>query len=204
MINDLTGTAQDGRTHQDPPVGSMRERPEPAFTSPWMTVREAQWVVDGRQQTWYYQDHPGCALVLPVTTDGMVVLVRTWRVAVRDWVWEAPAGRVDPGETVSEAARRELAEEVGGRAGDLVKLGVVFASAGSSNERVHLFVATGVDFGDASPDPSEVLEKHCLAPRAVLDMVRDGLVQDAATALAVLWADGLRLLSTGHGQPRSS
>jgi ADP-ribose pyrophosphatase len=159
-----------------------------AFDCPWLTVREAVVHHGADLTSWYYVDHPGCALVLPVTADGRIALIRTWRVAVRQWCWEAPAGRIEPGELPAEAARRELLEEIGGTCEGLLRLGEVFASSGSSNERVHVFVAQRVRLGNSSPDAEERIELQLVTPGHALDLARAGRIEDAPTALAILWA----------------
>ncbi len=165
-----------------------------AFTCRWLTVREAV-VRRGRDQTsWYYLDHPGCALVLPITTDGRVALIRTWRIAVRQWCWEAPAGRIDPAERPVDAARRELLEEIGGEGGDMLELGKVFTSSGSSNERIHLFVGRAVTLSHSRPDPDEIINLELMTPGQALNLARTGLIEDAPTTLAILWAHDRGLL----------
>lgn len=168
-----------------------------AFDSPWMTVRETIIERDHRVTSWYYVDHPGCALVLPITVDGQVALVKAWRVSVARWCLEAPAGRIEPDEDPAAAARRELREEVGGECGNLHKLGSVLASSGSSNERVHLFVATDVRLGPSAPDPDEHLELNLVAQRRALELAQSGGIEDGPSALAVLWAYGRGLLDGG-------
>jgi ADP-ribose pyrophosphatase len=156
---------------------------QPAFESPWLTVHKATVRRSADLSTWYYLDHPGCALVL-----------RVWRVSVRQWCHEAPAGRIEPTEEPIEAARRELREEIGGDCTELVHLGTVLASSGSSNERVHLYVGRNVRLGQASPDPDERIEVVAMTPDQALDLARSGRIEDAPTALAVLWAHERKLL----------
>lgn len=168
-----------------------------AFECPWLTVREAVVQHGAGHTSWYYVDHPGCALVLPVTTDGRVALIRVWRVAVRQWCREAPAGRIEPAEKPADAARRELREEIGGECADMLRLGEVFASSGSSNERVHLFVGRGVRLGRRHPDPDERIELELVAPGRALDLTRTGRIEDATTALAIMWAHERGLLNDG-------
>lgn len=168
-----------------------------AFDCPWLTVREAVVRHGAGLTSWYYVDHPGCALILPVTGDGRVALIRTWRVAVRQWCWEAPAGRIEPAELPADAARRELREEIGGECEDLLRLGEVFASSGSSNERVHLFVGRRVRLGISRPDPEERIELQLVATGRALDLARAGQIEDAPTALAILWAHERGLLDCG-------
>jgi ADP-ribose pyrophosphatase len=168
-----------------------------AFDCPWLTVRQAVIRRGAELTRWYYLDHPGCALVLPVTADGPVALIRVWRVTVRQWCREVPAGRIDPGEQPADAARRELREEIGGECASLRRLGEVFSSTGTSNERVHLFVALGVRLGRSRPDLDERIELDLMAPGQALALARAGQVEDAPSALAILWAHGLGLLDGG-------
>lgn len=135
--------------------------------------------------------------MLPVTSDGQVALIRVWRVAVRQWCLEAPAGRIDPGELPAGAARRELAEEVGGQAASLVPLGEVFTSAGSSNERVHMFLGLGVVLGSGHPDADEDLRLELMTAARALDLARRGEIDDSATALAIFLARDRGLLRDG-------
>jgi ADP-ribose pyrophosphatase len=167
------------------------------FDCRWMTVREAVVRRDEKLSSWYYVDHPGCALVLPVTADGRAALIWAWRVAVRRWCREAPSGRIEPAEHPADAARRELREEIGGECTDLVPLGQVHPSSGSSNERVHLFVGRALRVGPASPDPDERIRLELIAVPAALELARTGKIEDAPTALAILWAHALGLLDDG-------
>jgi len=179
---------------KDEPVTGTVVTDRVAFTCPWLTVREAVVRRGADQASWYYLDHPGCALTLPVTADGDIALIHAWRVAVRQWCWEAPAGRIDRAERPVEAARRELLEEIGGTCADMVELGKVFASSGSSNERIHLFVAQSVTLGPGKPDPDEIITLELMAPRQALSLARSGYIEDAPTALAILWAHDRGLL----------
>ncbi|MEV5887123.1 NUDIX hydrolase [Streptomyces sp. NPDC052020] len=173
-------------------------RPRTVLSTPWLTVREASPASGrGAGRNWYYVDHPGCALVLPVTDSGTVLLIRSWRIAVGDWCVEAPAGRCEADESPAETARRELAEETGAHGGTLHPLGTTWPSSGSSNERVHLFLATGVRPGTARPDPDEILRPCPVPVRRALALAADGTIQDAPTALALLLAERRGLLPAG-------
>jgi ADP-ribose pyrophosphatase len=170
------------------------------FTCRWLTVRETV-VRDGASvASWYYLDQPGCAIVLPITVDGKVALIHAWRVAVRQWCLEAPAGRIEPAELPAEAALRELREEIGGECAGLLRLGEVFASSGSSNERMHLFVARGVRLGRPRPDPGERIEPKLVTIGHALALARAGRIEDAPTALAILWANERKLLDGGDAR----
>ncbi|MFF0223192.1 NUDIX hydrolase [Streptomyces sp. NPDC004629] len=162
--------------------------------------------VGGSERSWYYLDHPGCALVLPVTAGGTLLLIRSWRIAVRQWCLEAPAGRCEPDESPEETARRELAEETGARAGFLHPLGTVWPSSGSSNEQVHLFLAPDVSPGQPRLDDGEAIRPCPLPVTEALALATTGELQDGPTALALLRAHHRGLLSADSpsraGEPR--
>ena len=88
--------------------------------------------------------HRGSAVMMPIDTRGRILLVRQYRLPARRYLWELPAGRMDPGETPLQAARRELAEETGLRARKWKKLISFYASPGFLSEKMNLFVATGL------------------------------------------------------------
>src|SRR4051812_32383986 len=84
--------------------------------------------------------HPGASVIVPLDADGKVVLVRQYRHAASGWLLEAPAGKLDPGESPETCARREVEEETGMRVNDLISLGFVYASPGFTDEKLHLFL----------------------------------------------------------------
>ncbi len=131
----------------------------------------------------------GAAAVVPVLGVGEgeeVLLVRQYRYATGGWLLEIPAGRLDGGERPQEAARRELVEETGYRAADLEPLGWLWPAPGTSDEKVWLFVARGLEPAAQALEPDEVLrvERQPLAD-AVARAV-SGEIHDAKTALALL------------------
>ncbi|MEM7248895.1 MAG: NUDIX hydrolase, partial [Acidobacteriota bacterium] len=85
--------------------------------------------------------HPGASCVLPFVTDDRVVLIRQFRHAAGGFLWEAPAGKLDPGEHPDRCAGRELEEETGYRAGRLEPLGPILTTPGFTDERIHLYTA---------------------------------------------------------------
>lgn len=131
--------------------------------------------------------------MVPVESDGTVVLVRQYRRAVAHSLLEIPAGLLDQdGESPMEAARRELAEEVGLTASQLDPLVTYRPSAGFSNETVHVFLATGLEplpGHQADPDLEEVVRM----PFAhALEAVRSGAIADGKTIIGLLLADDHR------------
>jgi ADP-ribose pyrophosphatase len=102
--------------------------------------------------------HAPVAAVLAIDGDDRLTLVRQHRVPVESSLLELPAGFIEPGESPLEAARRELAEETGLHSGEWRAAATFYTSAGFTDERVHLFVATGLEPGDATPTEDERLE----------------------------------------------
>ncbi|MGZ5353653.1 MAG: NUDIX hydrolase [Actinomycetota bacterium] len=163
------------------------ESSEVAFEGAVFTVAREAW--PGAGHPYDVVRHPGAAGVLPVTPDGDVVLVRQFRPPIRRSIVEIPAGLLDvDGEDALTCAARELEEETGYRHMAIEFLGGVYATAGSSNEYVHLFWAL------TEPDPAAEPEAGIeLVRRPLTEMVmaaRAGRVRDAKTALALLMADG--------------
>ncbi len=135
--------------------------------------------------------HPGGAGVLPVHDDGTVSLIRQLRPAVDVVMLEIPAGRLSPGEEPSACAGRELREETGITAENLIPLGIVHSSPGVFDEIVHLFAATGLTQGAAQPEADEEIELLRLPLTEALQMASDGRISDAKT-LAALFRWDLR------------
>ena len=134
-----------------------------------------------RQKLWVVE-HPGAVAIAPVTEDGRLLLVRQYRHAAREPLIELPAGRLEPGETPLDAARRELAEETGHAARRWRKLVTFLPAPGFCSERIHLFEARELEPVSARPDEDEDLEVLRLAPERVLEVARDG-----KTLLAAAW-----------------
>lgn len=141
--------------------------------------------------------HPGAAAVLPLRrpgreaeggTDASVVLLRQYRYAVGEVLWEIPAGTLEPGESAAECAARELREEAGLEARKWQELGRVLTTPGVSDERAHLFLATGLEETEAAPEPGEQMERREVGVRRALAMVREGEIVDAKTVCALLLA----------------
>lgn len=129
---------------------------------------------------------PGSVAALPVLDDGRVVLVRQYRYAVDELVWELPAGRKDPGETPAAGARRELEEEVGLRAGALEPLLSFWTTPGFCDELMHLFRATALESVPPRPEADERIEQASFTLDQALAMVRRGEIREGKTLVALL------------------
>ena len=138
--------------------------------------------------------HPGAAAVVPLDADGNVILVRQYRHATGSWLLEVPAGKLDhPGESPEDCALREVEEETGYRAGRLSSLGWIWTTPGFTDEKIHLFMASGLTQGAHHREADEFIELKPVSISVALAMIERGEIQDAKTALALLYAAGFRM-----------
>ncbi|MCE4614954.1 MAG: NUDIX hydrolase [Desulfurococcales archaeon] len=136
---------------------------------------------------------PESAAVLPVFSDGRVVLLKQYRPSIEKWILEAPAGVVDRGETPEETARRELEEEAGLLAGELVELGSGYVSPGYSTEFMHLFLAINPSKGQQRLEKHEIIEVKEYSLREAFGLIDTGEIADVKTITLILGA--LHMLS---------
>jgi ADP-ribose pyrophosphatase len=132
--------------------------------------------------------HPGAVCVIPVTKDMDVVTVKQYRYAFEQIMLEIPAGKLEPGENPLEAVKRELEEESGVVAGKIEYLGEIFTTVAIFDEKIHLYLATELEFKDAHPDEDEFLEVETIPLSELYNMVMDGDIKDAKTQIAILKA----------------
>ena len=130
--------------------------------------------------------HPGSVVLVPVTAEGEIVLVRQYRAPLGRWAWELPAGSLKPGEDVERAAIRECHEEIGLLPSRLERLGSFFPTPGYCDEEMHVFRATGLreagaDDEAAKPDEDEDIEVQAFSPEALRQMIRSGGIIDLKT-----------------------
>ena len=143
--------------------------------------------------------HSGAAAVLPVlgdprADDPQIVLIRQYRYAAAGYMLEVPAGRPEePGEDWEVCARRELREETGLTADRFVHLTTIFTTPGFTDERIHLYMATGLTDGDRTLDADEFVETEILPLSRALELIRDGGITDAKTICTILYAAGFLL-----------
>ena len=131
-------------------------------------------------------EHPGGVGVLPIDENRMVTLVRQYRYPYAETTLEIPAGKMDRGpENAEEAGRRELSEETGLTAGQMISMGEIWPSPGFMDERLHLFCAKGLTQGETHPDEDEFVERVQMPFSELCEMVRSGEIKDAKTVVAV-------------------
>jgi len=136
--------------------------------------------------------HPGGAAAVALDAQGRVCLLRQYRHAAGGWLWELPAGKLDPGETPFNTARRELAEEAGVEAEEWTDLGAMHSSPGILAEVVHLYLASELKQTMQDHEMHEVIEIHWLPFGQALDWCRDGTITDSKTLIALFRAEALQ------------
>ena len=141
---------------------------------------------DGKLATREYIVHPGAVLVVPVLSDGRLVVERQYRYPLGRVLVEFPAGKLDPGETGLDSARRELREEAGYEAATWTPLGTIHTIVSYTNERIDLFVAEGLTHVGAALDEGEFLDIVTLGLDDMLGALDRGEITDAKTVTALL------------------
>ena len=144
--------------------------------------------------------HPGASAIVPFLSDSagqdpQVLLIRQYRYAAEGYLYEIPAGRLNPGEAPRDCALRELKEETGCSAGDVQHLFTMYTTPGFTDEKIHLFMATQLVAGETKHEADEFLELQPMLLSRALEMVEAGEIQDSKTALGLLFAAGFR---AGH------
>ncbi len=140
--------------------------------------------------------HSGSVVVLAIDEDGdepRVLLERQYRYAAQDYLWELPAGRIDPGEVALAGAKRELIEETGYRAKQWKRAMIFYSSPGFLDETMAIYLARDLTSGEAQPEEDESIECELVPLSETIDMIFSGQIRDGKTIAGVLWlAEALR------------
>lgn len=144
--------------------------------------------------------HPGASAVVPFLSDPrgadpQVLLIRQYRYAAEGYLFEIPAGRLDPGEAPRDCAERELKEETGCTAEQFDHLLTMYTTPGFTDEKIHVYMATGLVAGETKHETDEFLELRPVLLSRALEMIEAGEIRDGKTALGLLFAAGFR---AGH------
>jgi ADP-ribose pyrophosphatase len=131
--------------------------------------------------------HPGSVVLLPVFEDGRILMIRQYRYATRQYLWELVAGRIDEGESVKEAAIRELKEETGYTAKRLSEFLDVFPTPGFLEERMHILLAEGLKAGEAEPEADEKIISHAYRVNELKRMMKQGKLRDGKSIAGILY-----------------
>ena len=141
--------------------------------------------------------HPGAAAVVPfldppASADPRIVLLRQFRHAADGYIWEVPAGRLDEGEAPEACAERELEEETGLRARRIERLTTIYTTPGFTDERIHLFLAEGLEPGAEHREADEFMELHTVRWSEVMAKVGRGEIADGKTLVSLLFVQSYR------------
>jgi ADP-ribose pyrophosphatase len=131
--------------------------------------------------------HPGSVVVLPVLDDGKIVMIRQYRHAARQHLWELVAGRIDAGESPKKAAARELLEETGYRAKRFSVFLEVFPTPGFLEEKLYILLAEGLTAGEAEPEFDEKIISRSYSAGELKQMMRRGELIDAKSIAGILY-----------------
>jgi ADP-ribose pyrophosphatase len=152
-------------------------------------VRERITTPAGIEKTRDIVRHPGACVIVPRLDDGRVCLIRNFRIAAGQTLIELPAGTLEPPEPPHVTAERELIEETGYRAARIEPLHTFYLSPGILDERMHLFLATGLTAGPTAREEGEEIENLEVAWDEAVAMIFRGEIQDAKTIVGLLWVD---------------
>ena len=138
--------------------------------------------------------HPGASAVVPLldpldSPDPRVVLIRQYRYAAEGYVYEIPAGRLDPGEAPADCALRELREETGYSAETLIPLTTFYTTPGFTDERIHLFAAAGLTEGASQTESDEILDLAPMTLSSAMALIASGELVDGKTMIGLLFTE---------------
>ncbi len=153
---------------------------------------------DGSEGEMAVVRHPGASAIVPFLSDPGgadpdLLLLRQYRYAGGGYLYEIPAGRLDAGESPIDCARRELREETGCTAESVQEMCAPLMTPGFADERIHIFLATGLTRGETAYEVDEFAEVHVLKLSRALIMIEQGEIVDAKTIIGLLFAAGFRL-----------
>lgn len=142
--------------------------------------------------------HPGASAVVPFLSDPagddpQLLLLKQYRYAAEGFIYEIPAGKLDAGEDPKDCAERELREETGCRAGRMDRLTTIYTTPGFTDEKIHLFMASGLTEGDSAHEEHEFIEFERMPLSRALAMIESGEITDGKTVVGILYAAGFRL-----------
>ncbi len=162
----------------------------PVYQNPWIKVREdIAEMPNGRQTIYGVVECQDAVGILPFIDPSHVIMVRQYRyVFGEDQRWEMPTGGARPGESLLEAAHRELQEEIGFDAGQLQYLSTAYSSKSVMSEIAHMYIGRNLVSSNIEPDETEFLEVATFSFDEVLSMVLNSQIRDSMTVMAVLLA----------------
>lgn len=136
-------------------------------------------------RNWDIVVHPGAVVIVPVADDGRILLVKQWRRAVQEILLELPAGTLEKGEPADVCALRELQEETGFKAREMVSLGGFYTAPGFCTEYLYLFLARGLEEAPLDADEDEAIDLVYISLEEAWQWIAEGKIHDAKTIAGV-------------------
>lgn len=178
----------------DKPVGESagwhRVDTDYPLVTPWLILRQDRvQIANGPEIDYIYRVSKGAVIVVPVTNDGKMVLIKQYRYAVDEWCLEVPAGGMHDreGAPPEDVAREELHEEAGATCENLILISSTYSNNSTTDEIMHTYLAIGVEMhGFIQHEPTEQIEVVTLPTAEAVEMARSGEMKDALSALAIL------------------
>lgn len=163
---------------------------ERVFDGQLLKVRKDQVILpNGKEAVREWIEHPGAAAIVPVLSDGRIVMVKQYRYPMGKVTLEIPAGKLDPNETPIDCAIRELKEETGYTAHKIEHITTIGTAMAFSNEVIHLYIAENLDAGKQCPDEDEFINAAVFTRKEIDQMVQSGQIDDAKTIVALLMTE---------------
>ena len=141
---------------------------------------------NGRQTTFTIVEHPGAVAIVPVHSNGDVVLLRQFRPTIGAEIYEIPAGTMEKGEAPLATAKREIVEETGFKAKQWTKIAEFYTAPGFCTEFMHLYVARGLSPASADGDADEILKPVRMTIDAALKLIKSRKIRDAKSIAGLL------------------
>ena len=136
-------------------------------------------------------EHLGAVAIVAINDENKVILIKQFRKPIEQVIWEIPAGKLEIGESPKECAIRELKEETGYSAKNIKLMHKFFTSSGFSNQKIYIFLATGLTKGEPDFDEDEFIEKYEVDIDEAKNMVMNNEIEDAKTTIGILLAKEL-------------
>ena len=151
-------------------------------------IRENVTLDNGVVTDMEFVEHPGATAIIPMLNESRIILLKQYSHALRKYIWEIPAGTIDPQESVINCAKRELIEETGYSAEQWQKLGEMTPVPGYSDERIHIYLATDLLPAGQNLDRDEIINVHEIEFDEAMEMVKTGEIQDAKSITGLFLA----------------
>lgn len=165
----------------------------PVYKNPWIDIREdVAEMPDGRTTIYGVVNLGECVGIVPFVDEDRILMVRQYRYVQQDARWEIPTGGVHEGESLEDAAQRELQEEIGYRAGHLTWISSYYTSKSVCDETAHLYIGKGLSPAQRPPDETEFIQVRAFPFAKALRMVIDCEIMDSMSVIAILHAARLR------------